>query len=478
MTTSYELRLSSQQWSRLERHLFPGDGDEHGAVVLAGVSESPAGTRLIARHVILAEDGVNYVPGERGYRMLTADFVRDVSDQAATEHLAYIAIHCHGGTGTVRLSEDDRLSQARTYPAILDILDGPPVAGAVFARGAAAGQVWLHDRSQHMLDRVVVSGKTRMVLTPSPRTTTRRGGIAEYDRQSLLFGEEGQRILSESTVAVIGCGGIGSLLVEYLARLGIGRLVVIDPERVELTNLPRLIGATRWDARSFLTREGRPCWLQRLGRRTATRKTRVAARTARRANPRCDVVRIDSDVTRSEVTDQLREVDYLLLAADTYRARLVVNGLAFQYGIPGMQLGAKVRSRDDGSILDAYSVVRPFGPTDGCLVCNGLIPAARLSEETKSDSERRAQRYVDDPAVQAPSVITLNAIAASWAANEVMFALTGLPRRHNGADFVTFYPISGNVERTTPRQDPACRECGDGVTSRRGRADAKRSPTS
>ena len=55
-------------------HLFPGDRDEHGAVIAAGYSRTSDGRiRLLARTLHLAKDGVDYVPGKRGYRMLRAN---------------------------------------------------------------------------------------------------------------------------------------------------------------------------------------------------------------------------------------------------------------------------------------------------------------------------------------------------------------------------------------------------------------------
>ena len=58
-------RLTIPVWlyAALQRHLFPGDGDEHGAVILAGTCESDRGLRLVAREIHLAKDGVDYVPG-------------------------------------------------------------------------------------------------------------------------------------------------------------------------------------------------------------------------------------------------------------------------------------------------------------------------------------------------------------------------------------------------------------------------------
>ncbi|MFO1003472.1 MAG: hypothetical protein U0936_24330 [Planctomycetaceae bacterium] len=110
------LRISDPQFRRLMRHLFPGDRDEHGAVITAGIVETPEGTRFLARDVILAKDGVDYIPGTRVYRALTTDFIVRVSDQCVRENLCYFAVHCHGGRDSVGFSPDDLASHRRGYP--------------------------------------------------------------------------------------------------------------------------------------------------------------------------------------------------------------------------------------------------------------------------------------------------------------------------------------------------------------------------
>ncbi len=91
------------------------------------------------------------------------------------------------------------------------------------------------------VDELVVVGARIEVLRSAPKPEA----IVDprFDRQAHLFGDAGQRILSGCTVAVVGVGGMGMLIVEYLARLGVGRLILIDPDRVEQSNLPRLPGA-------------------------------------------------------------------------------------------------------------------------------------------------------------------------------------------------------------------------------------------
>jgi hypothetical protein len=60
------------------------------------------------------------------------------------------------------------------------------------------------------------------------------------------------------------------------------------------------------------------------------------------------------------------------------------------------------------AVLDVYAVVRSLGMASGCLSCNGLIDPVRLAEASVGDPQQvRNQRYVDDPDVHAPSVVTL-----------------------------------------------------------------------
>lgn len=97
MNAPWTLTLPSGLMAQLQGHLFPGDGDEHGAVIAAGMVETSRGTRLLARDLVLAQDGVDYVPGKRGYRMLTASFVTKNILRCASQRLVYLAIHGHGG---------------------------------------------------------------------------------------------------------------------------------------------------------------------------------------------------------------------------------------------------------------------------------------------------------------------------------------------------------------------------------------------
>ena len=262
---------------------------------------------------------------------------------------------------------------------------------------------------------------------------------AEHDRQVRMFGAAGQHILQASKVAVVGLGGVGSLVAEYLARLGVGNLVLIDPDEIESSNLSRVVGATRVDVE------------------TGQLKTQIAVRHAREMAIHATLQAVAGDVSRHSVAQGLRDCDFIFLAADSMRARLVVNALAHQYLIPAIQMGAKIRRGDRGNLEDAMSAVRHIRPGTGCLWCNGLIDPTQLAIEAKSDSERKEQAYgVQEPN---PSVITLNAVAAAHAVNDFLFDFLGLRTGDVEAAYHHFHFDRGKAQRVMPRRSPECREC-------------------
>jgi molybdopterin/thiamine biosynthesis adenylyltransferase len=476
MKTPISLRIDEPLFRRLFSHLFPGDHDEHGAVIAAGVATSDRGTRLLAREVFLAKDGVDYVPGTRGYRALTAKFVAEVSDYCAREKLCYLAVHCHGGTDSVAFSGDDLASHERGYPALVDILRGGPMGGLVFAANAVAGDIWT-SAGRFSLDYMTVVGPRVRTLYPSPRGRP-RAADPMYDRHARLFGDLGQDILTRLKVGIIGLGGGGSLMSEWLARLGVGHIVGIDFDRVTPSNLPRVVGATRWDAMTFLAKS-RYSWLRRLGWSLARYKVHVARRVARQANRSVRYDAVVGNILDEETARLLADSDFLVLASDTIQSRLVFNALVQQYLIPGVQIGAKVTTnKATRAVEEIFVTTRVVLPSagSGCFHCHELIPAGKLQEEALTADERRAQRYIDDAEVAEPSVITLNALSAAQAANDLMMMFTGLYNEGLELRHRLHFARGREYVAVEPMKKPDCLDCSAHQKSRRARGDRARLP--
>ena len=446
---SCRLRITRVDYDVLRTHLYPGDEDEHGAVLLAGISVNAGQITLCVREVHLAEEGTDYVEGKIGYRALTPKFIHRLITRARDERLVYLAVHNHGSDREVGFSSIDLASHERGYPALLQIAKGMPVGALVLGRRSMQVDLWMPDGLRRALDCAVIVGSTIVRLVPSPKKMPDTEG-SFYDRQIRMFGRAGQAELAMSTVAVIGLGGIGSLVVEYLAKLGVGHFVLVDDDRVEESNLSRIVGASSSDA------------LHKAA------KILVAKHLILQSNERATVDMIEEDVAKETAARKLLNCDYLFLAADSMRARLVINAIVQQYLIPGVQLGSKIRSDATGTLLDVMSANRLLRPGRGCLWCNQLIDQNQLAKEAKTDEERKAQAYGIEE--QNPSVISLNAISASHAVNDFLLDYLAL-RPERPFYYEHFHMLSGKQALVMPRYDQECSECSPSG-KRYGRADS------
>ncbi|MCX4767341.1 ThiF family adenylyltransferase [Streptomyces sp. NBC_01275] len=252
-----------------------------------------------------------------------------------------------------------------------------------------------------------------------------------------LLGDRGQETLARLRVAIVGLGGLGSILVEELARLGVGELVLIDNETVDATNLPRLLGAERSD-------------IDKL-------KTDLAARNAIRANPQIRLTTVPRRVEDPEALRELVLCDWIFLAADSHSARHWVNAVVHEFLIPATQVGVKIPVSPDGDVGQIHTATRLIAPGIGCMWCNGLIDPTELAIEMHPETEREQARYI--PGVPAPSVMPLNTLAAGEAVTQFLIASAGLHENDNDLGSVIHRPRVRERHLQDPRQNGGCRWC-------------------
>ncbi|WP_169082710.1 ThiF family adenylyltransferase [Paenibacillus sp. PL91] len=130
--------------------------------------------------------------------------------------------------------------------------------------------------------------------------------LHQFSRTELAIGPEGLALMKGSTVAVLGIGGVGGIAAEALARTGVGRIILVDKDVVDITNVNRQIHA-------LTTTVGQP-------------KAELMRDRIKLINPECDVVALRMFYTE-ETFEQFFEypLDYVVDASDTisYKIHLI-----------------------------------------------------------------------------------------------------------------------------------------------------------
>jgi adenylyltransferase/sulfurtransferase len=157
--------------------------------------------------------------------------------------------------------------------------------------------------------------------------------LLRYSRQILLpqFGAEGQQALLQSKVLIIGLGGLGSSVSMYLAAAGVGSLVLVDHDAVDLSNLQRQI----------------------LHRTVNIGQAKVeSARTnLSQLNPDTHIITLHKKLTDAELGQQVSEADVIVDATDNFPTRFAVNRACVECQKP-LVSGAAIRFEGQVSIFD------------------------------------------------------------------------------------------------------------------------------
>ncbi|MCU0755783.1 MAG: ThiF family adenylyltransferase [Xanthomonadales bacterium] len=253
------------------------------------------------------------------------------------------------------------------------------------------------------VDTIHVPGHAHPVIVPNsaPRTPTN-----SRERQDFIRADTAAALHS-LRVAIVGVGGLGPLVAENLARLGVGELILIDPDRLETSNL------NRWLA-------GRPDQVGAL--KTDLLQQRLAV-----AVPDCSVRSVPASVLDADGQQALHGVDWIVGAVDCDAARMVLNRAACQQLLPYFDLAVLVRAHP----LDFQTRLIPVFPgRSACLECSPLrvLDADRIQlalNPTLATAKRSAGYVVDEPAAAAPSVMALNTFIAGQAVLDMIGYLAG-----------------------------------------------------
>src|SRR5437868_14931378 len=176
-------------------------------------------------------------------------------------------------------------------------------------------------------------------MSSEPQPTTDR-----YSRQMLFsgIGREGQSRLAQSRILIIGCGALGTAQAESLARAGIGRLLIVDRDFVEASNLQRQTMFTEQDA------------YERLPKAVA------CVNHLALINSEIEAKALIADVNHSNVESIIADADVVLDGTDNFATRYLINDACVKHQINWIY----------GAAVGSYGVTMTIRPHQtACLRC-------------------------------------------------------------------------------------------------------------
>jgi hypothetical protein len=180
-------------------------------------------------------------------------------------------------------------------------------------------------------------------------------------------------LLRSLRVAIIGCSSTGSIVVEQLARLGVGEFVLVDPDIVEAKNLNRILNATAEDVER------------------KTPKVMVANRTVNSLGRGQTVLPLQMNVDSVEAVHRVAECDVIFGCVDTAEGRNLANRIASYYVIPFIDVGVRLVADGRGSVESIAGAVNYYKPGGSTLLERGAISSEQDYSRAKVELERCAQ---------------------------------------------------------------------------------------
>ncbi len=239
--------------------------------------------------------------------------------------------------------------------------------------------------------------------------------LLRYSRQIMLpqIDVEGQERLLASRVLIIGLGGLGSPVAMYLAAAGVGHLVLVDYDKVDLSNLQRQIIHTT----------------DRIGQT----KVDSARRTLSALNDEVRVDCIEHRLQDDQLSEEVSRAGLVVDASDNFETRFAINAACVRTGTP-LVSGAAIRMEGQVAVFSG----QPGGP---CYQC--LYPADGQVDESCSAN-----------GVLAPTV----GIVGSIQANEAIKVLVGAGTTLGGR-LLLLDALHMQWRTLTLRADPQCPVC-------------------
>jgi hypothetical protein len=400
VTPATSLALTGRSHDLLRKHLFPGDGLE-AAAILVCTRVPGARRRLLVREVLAVPHSEC---GSRARDSITwpGAWVECAIDVGEPLDATLILAHSHPG-GLLGFSHVDDASDRLVIPSLFHAYGGQHGSAVMTGDGAIVARLYDRALAETPVDLVSVAGDDLDFYWRRDRS------LVASRRRPLAFTKAMSEELSRLTAVIVGVSGTGSIAAEQAARLGFGRVILIDFDKIEKRNLNRILNSTL--------------------RHVADEALKVAAfahaislyRGAGVAEP------VPVSLMSREAVLAAAEGDVLFSCVDTLEARQLCDLISSAFLMPLFDVGVVIPVRGEGdsvAIADVCGRLDYVQPGGSTLFDRGVWSPEALRAEYLRAAAPEAHRdelaagYIKGLVEEAPSVITLNMRAAAAMMNE------------------------------------------------------------
>lgn len=397
-----KIRISGKDYEKLKVHLFPGDNKEAVAIALCGRSRYMDNEILVVQELLLIPYEACFERKEDLVRWPT-ELLNPLLEKAVKYNCGILKIHCHPGGGEF-FSDYDNESDYNLFTSILSwINDDLPHASCIMLPDKRLfGRFFKHNMQEEIVHQISVAGSDILNWYYDEE---REFQEILQTRNMQAFGKRTVATLTKMKIAVVGCSGTGSPTIEQLKRLGVGELILVDPDHIDMVNLNRIIGSTLKDAEQHLM------------------KVTVMKREIEKVGFGTLVKTFDSHISQYEIIKVLSQCDVLFSCVDGAEGRHILNMISTHYIIPLIDMGVKLDAEGDGGINGIYGSVHFIQPGGSSLLSRGQYNIDKLRAESIKRSNRgefEKNQYLANVNESSPAVISINMQVSATAVNEFL----------------------------------------------------------
>lgn len=436
-----EIVFNQTIFNAMKNHLLQDDHREFSGFLLAGKLETRNLLRLLVREFIpVTEQG--YERQAQAYIKVKKDFLIMILRRAEREKLNLIEIHSHPfATGKASFSRIDLTGQSRSFPYVAKKIPEIHHASLVMGKDSFDGHVW--NKRSGSIEKIngirIVGDSLQKIDLDEKEGALPNSDQERYSRQAIALGEKGQSILDKIKIGIVGVGGIGWNLTLQLAHLGVRDFILVDKDKIEISNLNRLIGAGIKDV-------GRP-------------KIFVLRELLKKINSKISALAIKKRIGEENSLENLKEADILIGCVDNWGARTLLNSFSVQFLVPYFDAGTEIRVEKNRIVSVATHCLAVIPGQTPCFECLGVIDKVKAAQDLLPPEERKIQikrGYIKGADIVAPAVLPLNNVILSLMAWEILNYLTCFKEFQ---PFIHYNGLNNEIKTKTLKIKRGCIVC-------------------